>query len=772
MISIRHFLRITATLAMIMMLPSTFATEYLKPKIFYHHYPRDSSATALWWPKSAELKAEILAKCTNAETISCTFDFGDEIWTAGDSAWDKWKWQGRRVWTTQKPGYPATTLITEGIWGPLFEYCPADGGWSFSPSASGSYCSRDDSNDTDCDSCKGHTPAAALPPKLGNPIYPQNQIKEETRVDYQNVSGTLRFVRTYRSDQNRWTNNYEVSVRDLNLPVPTNEIPQGACFMERDKVGLARNCYPYMARGQTNDIMLRRGFDRARYFSSGNNFAAATGIRDRLTPIVDAGGNRVGWNVVNGETQAVESYSLNGQLIRSTELNGQITTFTYSDALTPTETAPRSGLLLQVADVFGASLQFRYNAQSQLVTMVDPAGGVYAYSYDAYGNLSSVGYPDNSQIRYLYNESAMVTPPMPTALTGIVDENGVRYATFRYSNGKAVSTEHAGGVQKYSFNSQSSSNVTVTDPLGQIYSYNYVDNAAGRRRFTGYSFGSVSNRIYYDTNGNVSSVTGFDGQITAYTYDLIRNLETKRVEASGTALARTISTEWHPTLDLPVRVAEPKRVTTYGYDAQGRMLTKSIRPTTDVSGASGFSAVSVGAAQTSSWSYNEFGRPLTATGSRTDVSAVTSYTYDSTGNLATITNALGHVTTLSDYDAHGNVGKVIDPNGIVTTYGYAIRGWLTTVVKGTQKTSYDYDAAGQMLQATFPDNSKLYYEYDAAHRLTAVRDDLGNKIQYTLDNMGNRTSEQTSDSANNLTRQISRVYNSLGQLKQITGGLQ
>ena len=171
-----------------------------------------------------------------------------------------------------------------------------------------------------------------------------------------------------------------------------------------------------------------------------------------------------------------------------------------------------------------------------------------------------------------------------------------------------------------------------------------------------------------------------------------------------------------------------------------------------------------------SWTYDEYGRVTTAVSPRTDVSAVDSYTYDSKGNVASISNALGHLTVFSDYDAHGHAGAVTDPNGMVTTYSYTVRGWPAAVSKGGQTTSFDYDGAGQLLQATFPDSSKLFYVYDSAHRLTSVTDSRGNKIQYALDNMGNRTSEQISGPSNSLARQITRVYNSLDQLKQITGG--
>ncbi len=47
-------------------------------------------------------------------------------------------------------------------------------------------------------------------------------------------------------------------------------------------------------------------------------------------------------------------------------------------------------------------------------------------------------------------------------------------------------------------------------------------------------------------------------------------------EASGTLEARTITTEWHLDYRLPVRTAEPDRITEYTYDEQGRKLPSKI----------------------------------------------------------------------------------------------------------------------------------------------------------------------------------------------------
>lgn len=43
-----------------------------------------------------------------------------------------------------------------------------------------------------------------------------------------------------------------------------------------------------------------------------------------------------------------------------------------------------------------------------------------------------------------------------------------------------------------------------------------------------------------------------------------------------------------------------------------------------------------------------------------------------------MTNALGHITTYIEYDAHGHLLKTTDPNGLVTVMIYTPRGWLAT----------------------------------------------------------------------------------------------
>ena len=194
--------------------------------------------------------------------------------------------------------------------------------------------------------------------------------------------------------------------------------------------------------------------------------------------------------------------------------------------------------------------------------------------------------------------------------------------------------------------------------------------------------------------------------------------------------------------------------------------------TTDATGAQGFAAPLTGPVKTWTYTYNQHGQVLTAKGPRADVDDTTSYAYDDQGNLTRITDPLGHVTALSDYDANGRVGKIVDPNGLVTTLAYSPRGWLTSRTVGGETTSYDYDGVGQVRKVTQADGSYVSYTYDDAHRLTDVADSMGNRIHYTLDNMGNRTKKEVKDPGGALARQISRTYDALNRLQQIAGAVQ
>jgi YD repeat-containing protein len=542
-------------------------------------------------------------------------------------------------------------------------------------------------------------------------------------------------------------------------------------------------------------------------------------VPDRLFTLTDSNGQKT-WQVRVASTDETESYDVGGRLTSIQSRSGLTQRLTYSDGTNgsttgnggfvldatgnPTTAVLPAGILLRVADHFGRTLTLGYDSASRIVNVTDPAGGVFLYTYSAptvQANLTSVTFPDGSQRQYLYNEPVQTGGAnLPFALTGIADENGVRFATYSYDNFLRVTqTVHdAGGTNadRYQLNYNISGvQTTVTDPLGTSRTHNF-QTILGVVKNTGISGSACPScgpaAQGFDANGNVVSRTDWNGNLTVYGYDLTRDLETSRTEAFGTAQARTISTQWHPSFRLPSRVAEPLRITSYAYNGDGGascgvaadgtlvpgvLCTKTIQPTSDATGASGFGAASAGAPRTWGYTYDANGSVLTMDGPRTDVSDVTLYAYYANndpdpgkrGNVAAIANALGHTTRILAYNALGQPLTIVDPNGLTTTLTYDARRRLTSRNVGGETTIYSYDAVGQLIRVTLPDGSSLAYGYDAAHRLTGIADSLGSSIAYTLDAMGNRTREQVFDSAGSLAQTRSRVFDPLNRLAQEIG---
>jgi YD repeat-containing protein len=448
----------------------------------------------------------------------------------------------------------------------------------------------------------------------------------------------------------------------------------------------------------------------------------------------------------------IETYNQAGQLTQVVTRGGTAVT------VTPTSVGPSS-----VSDAFGHSLTFAYNSDGTVSTITDPSGATILYGYGANHNLTSVQYEDGMSIGYAYGATGMVN-----SLTQETDEAGVQYATWTYDSGgsQVTGASHASGADSYSFSYSSSPNTrTVFDPLRMTRHYTH-QTIQGVNRVTGVDAlcagcGEDASRTY-DADGNIQSRTDFKGVQTTYVYDTDRNLETSRTEAYGTPRARTITTQWDPTWRQPALITEPNRTTSFTYDALGNTLTKTITDTT----------VTPTVSRTWTYTYDGFGHVLTADGPRTDVPDMTIYTYYSCttgyqcGQLHTVTNAAGQVTTYNTYNANGQPLTITDPNGVVTTLNYDTRQRVTFRQFGSETTNFTYWPTGLLKRVTRPDGSYLQFTYDDAHRLTNIQDTLGNSITYELDAMGNRVAESTYDPSSTRSTTHSRMYNSLNELSQ------
>src|SRR5262249_28237018 len=139
-------------------------------------------------------------------------------------------------------------------------------------------------------------------------------------------------------------------------------------------------------------------------------------------------------------------------------------------------------------------------------------------------------------------------------------------------------------------------------------------------------------------------------------------------------------------------------------------------------------------------------------------------TYDAKGNLASVTDALGHVTRFTAYDGAGRLLSMTDPHGLIITRTYDPRGRLTSLTAGAEKTVMAYDAAVNLTGITVPDGSFRVFTYDAAHRMTGRRDALGNGLSYTLDGNDNRTAVGIFDPAETIVQRRSFSYDNVNRL--------
>ncbi len=685
---------------------------------------------------------------------------------------------------------------------------------TFTPDATNTYCYRIPV----CPTCNG-----GAPPSVGNPIQPAGGEKTLTETDIQGSGGSpLSFVRYYNSN-------------GLHTPVGAEHDTTvlGALWHHtyQRSILLEQGVSPNV----TVAYAIRPEGDFRYFVASGSTWTPASDAPERLTSTVNGSGQITSWQYTTAE-DTVETYSSTGQLLTITPRSGRVQTLTYSTASTPPSIAPVAGLLIQVADDSGRTLQLVYNADSSLSQVKDPIGNITGYRYDTVGNLGYVDYPSSGTRTYANNETKNLPSSITTEglVTGISDENGNRYANYTYdayAGRYGIATASWHGAQTdvidkvslmYTFANGYASSAVVTDALGNVSTRNFsaanghVKDSGVKRCLSSSGCASfVTTSIHYDSAGYLASKTDYNSNLTTYTFDDTRGIETQRVEASGTTSQRTIITTPDTNFHLPDQITvenasnAPESLRKWTYNSRGQVLSRcEIDP--GVSGASAYVCGNAANAPAGvrQWTYTYCEQPaitagtcpllglvLTVDGPRTDVIDKTTYTYYQTtdvshcttlggachfkGDLQTISNALNQITTYVSYDQAGRPTRIKDANGTYVDMTYHARGWLLTrIVRANADgspnapldaaTTFTYDNVGNVKQITQPDGVYLKFSYDNAHRLTDVYDNLNDHLQYTLDAVGNRTKESTYDPSPTLTRALTRQYDQLNHLETIS----
>jgi RHS repeat-associated protein len=477
----------------------------------------------------------------------------------------------------------------------------------------------------------------------------------------------------------------------------------------------------------------------------------------------------------------------------------------------------------RVTDGSGRYAQFEYSGVPfyWLTRIVSGSGEtLLTLGYDSAHRLTSLRFADNTTPRqFVYNEPAniFVGGMVPSGivgywLTGIIDERGQRYATYRYDDwGRAISSWHGANHGRVDVDYVNDQSAIVTYALGNTKTISYNPSEPYRHKQS--ETDQDGTRLYqYDpVTHRLTQVQDALGNVTKLQYDANNARVTKRTEAFGTTQQRRIETDWDTvTSQMLARriyrdptntgIGTLEAQTTYTYDATSRnLLTRT--ETDPLNGtARTWTHAYCSAADVTNHAVTGCavaGQLRQIDGPRADVTDIVKYTYravSDTGcasngvcnfrqrDLWKSTNALNHVIEYVSYDSAGRVKRIKDANLVLTDLTYHARGWLqTSTVRadangvpnaGDATTTIAYDAAGLITRITQPDGAYIDYTYDAAQRLTRIADNQiagnpGNSITYTLDAAGNRLAENTRDPGNVLTRKLGRVYNTLGRLHKI-----
>jgi RHS repeat-associated protein len=482
------------------------------------------------------------------------------------------------------------------------------------------------------------------------------------------------------------------------------------------------------------------------------------------------------------------TYDQTGGLIEIKDANGNRVTFT-DDAIKHSS---------------GPQVELTRDASGRITKITAPTGQVWAYQYDAKGDLVQVSYPGNIVATFGYSASRphfleTINDPLrgPTQrteydengrVTAVIDAAGNRIAqSWDPGSFTGTFTDARGNVTKLSYDARG--NLTRReDPLGGVTTWEYKDasfpdletamvDPRGNR--TTYKYDERGNRLEevqpltrtlytYDENNRVTRKQYRSGGREEFQYDEQGNLvhydsqlgEWTLTYTAGGQLASVLDgaggltrIEYGGGLGLPSRIIDANGgVKQFAYDAYGR-LTRYTDP----------------------------------------LGNATRFEYDSTGRLVKqIDPAGGEIRTTYDTTFPQQPGTVTDRAGRVTQYVYDALGRLTQVTApGGAVTRYEYDADGNRTAVVDPVGNRWEFRYDVASRLVEEIDPLGKKRSHSYDLAGNRTETvdrngrkrtfafdannrvkeerwlDPADNNNSVLRTITTTYDTVGQLETV-----
>jgi RHS repeat-associated protein len=419
-------------------------------------------------------------------------------------------------------------------------------------------------------------------------------------------------------------------------------------------------------------------------------------------------------------------FNAGGHLTDQKDRNGNTISFSYD---------PSNGALASITDTQGRQTTFTYDGRGYISTITDPSGRTVSYTRDPnIDNLASYTDAAGKTTSFTYAhphgqwDLTQITDPMGkvTALTYDAQSRVTAITRETDPNGSGPTTSFA----------YNDGNVVVTDPNGHATTY-YSDNRARITKVVD-AYGKTVSTTSYTANDDVSNQTDAYGHTTQYGYQSNTDNLTSVTAPTGSVDQYTYaSDQGHPYL-LRTYTNPQNHTWSYGYDEGATNTNGNLT-----------SLVRQGEVPVR-FTYNSNGTRATATDAKGNV---TSYGYDSHGNLTMITppaplgqvtvtyDSLSRVHTITDgkgqtrtytYDPLDRVTRIATSGGPTIDYTYDDDGNLAAQTDPSGTYTYSYDNVNRLIQETQP-NATVNYGYDAASNLTMLTDSSGSTT-YSYDN--------------------------------------
>jgi YD repeat-containing protein len=447
-------------------------------------------------------------------------------------------------------------------------------------------------------------------------------------------------------------------------------------------------------------------------------------------------------------------YQFLGNKTLSVDENGQrIQTFNYDV----------NNRLTSITNLSGKTVLLAYNSLGLVSSVTDPSGTRWDYGYDANRNLVSVRNPGlifNNVLSYplgvrtYFYEDAV----NKNLLTGFAID-GVRQTRYAYDASKRVTKSGYENGEEYETFTYGASTTTVTDRRQQPVQYDFATlgttkllTKTSRKATVSCPLSAASQT--YDAKGLLTSVVDFNGtNLTTLKYDTEGRLIQNTSKIIGATSASETKSEytwynWQVNTKTDFNSANQAILRTsysYSHYLSGRTASwLTILTVTDLrTNISRVTRYSYTFHPSNSLATRTITRELPSVNAATGYpyNASTVYSYDTSGNLISVTNPLGQQVTYSLHNGLGLPGRKTDINGVTTDFTYDRAGNLLTSAQnlpsGARTTAYKYDGSNQVTKITFPDGRISQLQYNTAGRLTAAGNALSEFVNFNLDTANN-----------------------------------